>query len=45
MWKMKVNCTKTVYSIFSRRYNDAVTSLSLKIDDKYLQKEENPVYL
>ena len=45
MWKMKVNGSKTVYSIFSRRYNDADKSLSLKIDNTHLQKEENPVYL
>ena len=45
MWKMKVNCTKTVYSIFTRSHKIAKTSLSLKIDDVDLQKEENPVYL
>ena len=45
MWKMKVNCTKTVYSIFTRSHKVAKTSLSLKIDDNELVKEENPVYL
>ena len=38
---MKVNCTKTVYSVFTRSY----VSLSLKLEDIPLQKEENPVYL
>ena len=42
---MKINCTKTVYSILSKTYKDADTSLSLNVDDTNLQKEENPVYL
>jgi len=45
LWKMKVNCTKTVYSVFTRSYNLSDVSLSLKLDDIPLQKEENPVYL
>ena len=45
MWKMKVNCTKTVYSIFTRSHKVVKTSLALKIDDSALLKEENPVYL
>ena len=45
LWKMKVNCTKTVYSVFTRSYKLSDVSLSLKIDDIPLQKEENPVYL
>ena len=45
LWKMKVNCTKTVYSIFTRSYKLANTQLSLKIDDNILKKDENPVYL
>ena len=45
LWKMKVNCTKTVYSVFTRSYNLSDVSLSLKLDDIPLEKEENPVYL
>ena len=45
LWKMKVNCTKTVYSVFTRSYKLANVTLSLKIDNVPLEKESNPLYL
>ena len=45
LWKMKVNCSKTVYSIFTRSYKLVNAKISLKIDDITLKKDENPVYL
>ena len=44
-WKMKINCDKTVYTIFSRSYNLADEEVSLKIDGYNLKREINPVYL
>ena len=45
LWKLKINCTKTVYSVFTRSYKLANVQLSLKIDDVQIVKEDNPVYL
>ena len=45
LWKMKVNCTKTVYSVFIRSSKLANSSLSLSIDGISLTKEANPIYL
>ena len=45
MWKLKINCEKTVYSMFTRMYNLANKEVSLKIDGNNLRKENNPVYL
>ena len=42
---MKVNCTKTVYSVFTRSYKLANIPLSLSIDGISLTKEANPIYL
>ena len=44
-WKLKLNLTKTVYSIFSNSPKVANKTLSLKYDGKQLAKEDNPVYL
>lgn len=45
LWKLKVNTTKTVYSVFTRRYNLANVRIPLYIDGIQLEKETNPVYL
>ena len=45
LWKLKVNTDKTVYSVFTRRYNLANVRIPLNIDGKQLEKETNPVYL
>ena len=45
LWKLTINCEKTVYSIFTRAYKLANEEVSLKIDDNTLKKENNPVYL
>jgi len=42
---MKINTTKTVYTIFSNSPQTANKELRLIIDGKRLAKEENPVYL
>ena len=44
-WKLKVNYTKTVYTIFSKSAKKANKNLRLKIGENNVVKEENPVYL
>ena len=44
-WKLKVNTSKTVYSIFTRSHKIAKHKLNLTIYNKPLSKEENPTYL
>ena len=44
-WKLKINTTKTVYTIFSNSPKTAKKNLRLSIDGKRLEKEDNPVYL
>ena len=44
-WKLKINTTKTVYTIFSNSPKVAKKDLSLSIDGERLEKENNPVYL
>ena len=43
-WKLKVNTNKTVYSIFTRSHKIAKNKLKLTINNKLLNKEENPTY-
>ena len=45
LWKLKINTTKTVYSVFTRSYNLANVKIDLNIDGIHLEKAENPVYL
>ena len=45
LWKLRINTTKTVYSVFTRSYNLTNATLTLNIDGKQLEKEKNPVYL
>ena len=44
-WKLKINTTKTVYTIFSNSPKMANKELRLTIDGERLEKEKNPVYL
>ena len=44
-WKLKINTTKTVYSIFSKSPNEANKNLNIKIGEKAILKESNPTYL
>ena len=45
LWKLEINTTKTVYSIFTQSNEIAKKNLTLKINNHNLNKEENPVYL
>ena len=45
LWKLKINCGKTVYTLFTLSNVLSKTELSLKIQDVCIKKEENPCYL
>ena len=44
-WKLKLNKSKTVYTVFSNSSRVADRNLSLKYEGQQLSKEKNPVYL
>jgi ribonuclease HI len=44
-WKLKLNESKTVYSIFTRSTKASRKILQLRINGRSIEKEENPVYL
>ena len=44
-WKLKVNCQKTVYSIFTNSNKVAKKNLNIIFKETPLLKEENPTYL
>ena len=44
-WKLKVNATKTVYTIFTKSHKVAKAKMKLQIDGNQLEKDENPTYL
>ena len=44
-WKLKINETKSVYSIFTKSHKTANFKLQLKINNGTLGKDENPTYL
>ena len=44
-WKLKINVTKSVYSIFTKSHKDAKKKLNLSINSSQLVKEDNPTYL
>ena len=44
-WKLKVNASKTVYTLFTKSHKEAKRKLRLLINGNELTKEENPVYL
>ena len=45
LWKLKVNSSKTVYTLFTRSHKEAKKNLRLSINGSNLNKEDNPVYL
>ena len=44
-WKVKINGSKTVYTIFTKSHKIRNTNLNLKIGDVKLHREEQPTYL
>ena len=42
---MKINCKKTVYTLFTLSNTTAKLSMSLKIQDQQISKDDNPSYL
>ena len=40
-WKLRVNTTKTVYTIFTRSHKIAKAKMNLKIKENHLKKDEN----
>ena len=44
-WKLKVNITKTVYSIFTKSHKLAKSKLDISFQGKQLAKDDNPIYL
>ena len=44
-WKLKVNISKTVYTIFTKSHNLAKSKLDITFQGKKLEKDDNPVYL
>ena len=44
-WKLKLNQTKTVYTVFSNSSRVADRNLPLRYEGQQLSKEKNPVYL
>ena len=45
LWKLKINTTKTVYSIFTLSPVLCNSKLLLKVQNSLIEKEENPCYL
>ena len=45
LWKLKINTSKTVYSIFTLSPVHIRTTLHLKVQGTNIQKDENPKYL
>jgi len=44
-WKLKINFTKTVYTVFTKSPDEAKKRLKMQIGERDVVKEENPVYL
>ena len=44
-WKLRVNCSKTVYSIFTKSAKASKRKLNLSVGGQKLAKEDNPSYL
>ena len=44
-WKLKINTSKSVYSLFSKSHIEARREVDFSIDGIPLLKQENPVYL
>ena len=44
-WKLKINASKSVYSVFTRSHKEAKQEMHFNLDGSPLTKQENPVYL
>ena len=44
-WKLKINTSKSVYSLFTKSHKEARQEIDFNIDGIPLVKQENPVYL
>ena len=44
-WKLKINTSKTVYTIFIKSHKIAKLKVNFLLDNNKLQKDENPTYL
>ena len=44
-WKLKINASKTVYSVFTKSHKEARQEMDFTIDGAPVIKQENPVYL
>ena len=44
-WKLKVNISKTVYTIFTKSHKLAKSKLDISFQGKQLEKDDNPIYL
>ena len=44
-WKLKVNISKTVYTIFTKSHKIAKSKVNLKFKENPIEKDPNPVYL
>merc|ERR1712102_243161 len=45
LWKLQINTSKTVYSIFTLSPIHIKTTLQLKVQNNTIQKDNNPSYL
>ena len=45
LWKLKVNCRKTVYTIFTLSPTVSKAKLQLQVQGQNIEKEETPTYL
>ena len=44
-WKLKINATKSVYSIFTKSHKEAAQMIDFTLDGTPLTKQVNPIYL
>ena len=44
-WKLKVNISKTVYTIFTKSHKIAKSKVNIKYQEHPIEKDPNPVYL
>uniref|UniRef100_A0A0B7BTN5 Reverse transcriptase domain-containing protein n=1 Tax=Arion vulgaris TaxID=1028688 RepID=A0A0B7BTN5_9EUPU len=44
-WKLKINCAKTVYTIFTISHKVAKQNITLNLDNHQLLREQHPTYL
>ena len=44
-WKLKINASKSVYSIFTKSHKEAAQTIDFFLDGTALNKQVNPIYL